>query len=60
MLAVVEMMLVVPQPVEPALRRIGQAKADQAALIERMGGPEVASTLGASGATPAPKVENAA
>jgi len=38
----------------------GQAKADQAALIERMGGPEAASTMGSSGATPAPKVEQAA
>src|SRR5690606_26778636 len=37
-----------------------QAKADQAALIERMGGPEAASTMGSSGATPAPKVEQAA
>lgn len=33
-----------------------QAKADQAALIERMGGPEAASLLGSSGATPAPPV----
>ncbi|MCY1506881.1 Choline-sulfatase [compost metagenome] len=33
-----------------------QAKADQAALVERMGGLEAASRLGASGATPAPSV----
>ena len=31
------------------------AKADQLAMIERLGGPEVAATLGAAGATPAPK-----
>ncbi|MNF16854.1 hypothetical protein D3C80_2200600 [compost metagenome] len=37
-----------------------QAKADQAVLIERMGGPEAASTMGSSGATPAPTVEQAA
>ncbi len=37
-----------------------QAKADQAAMIERLGGVEVASTMGASGATPAPKAERAA
>ncbi|MGE8633965.1 MAG: sulfatase-like hydrolase/transferase, partial [Achromobacter piechaudii] len=37
-----------------------QAKADQAAMIERLGGPEAASMMGASGATPAPKVEQAA
>lgn len=33
-----------------------QAKADQSALIERLGGPEAASQLGSSGATPAPKL----
>lgn len=38
-----------------------QAKADQTALIERMGGTEAASRLGSSGATPAPrKTETAA
>ncbi|MDH1521635.1 MULTISPECIES: sulfatase-like hydrolase/transferase [Achromobacter] len=37
-----------------------QAKADQAAMIERLGGVEVASTMGASGATPAPKAQRAA
>jgi choline-sulfatase len=34
-----------------------QAKSDQAALIARMGGREVASTMGSSGATPAPIAE---
>lgn len=37
-----------------------QAKADQAAMIARLGGVEAASTMGASGATPAPKAERAA
>lgn len=32
-----------------------QAKADQRAMISRLGGPDVASTLGASGATPVPQ-----
>lgn len=31
------------------------AKQDQQAMIERLGGVEVAATLGASGATPVPK-----
>ncbi|MGV0958994.1 MAG: sulfatase-like hydrolase/transferase [Limnohabitans sp.] len=46
---------------EAALRRIcdpqamdALAKQDQRALIERLGGMEVAATLGAAGATPAP------
>lgn len=34
-----------------------QAKADQAALIARMGGVEAANQLGASGATPVPQVQ---
>lgn len=34
-----------------------QAKADQAAMIGRLGGPEVAGAMGLSGATPAPQVE---
>lgn len=48
---------------EAALRRIcdpeavdAQAKADQRAMIDRLGGVEAASTMGASGATPAPVV----
>ncbi|MEJ8857929.1 sulfatase-like hydrolase/transferase [Variovorax robiniae] len=32
------------------------AKADQAEMIERVGGPEAASTMGAVGETPAPRV----
>ncbi|SMF89578.1 choline-sulfatase [Azospirillum oryzae] len=46
---------------ETELRRIcdpeavdRQAKLDQAALIEHFGGPDIAATLGAAGATPAP------
>lgn len=46
---------------ERALRQIcdpeavdAQAKADQRAMIDRLGGLEVASTMGAPGATPAP------
>ena len=31
-----------------------RAKADQAALIERFGGPDTARNVGAPGATPAP------
>jgi hypothetical protein len=31
------------------------AKSDQRAMIERVGGPEIAATMGASGTTPAPK-----
>ncbi|QQO20609.1 sulfatase-like hydrolase/transferase [Bradyrhizobium diazoefficiens] len=49
------------QEMEAELRRIGdpqaidaQAKMDQQELIERFGGAEIASTLGATGATPAP------
>lgn len=34
------------------------AKQDQMAMIERLGGIEVASTLGAAGATPAPQVKH--
>ena len=48
---------------EAELRRIcdpeavdAQAFADQAALIERLGGREAALKLGAAGATPAPEV----
>ncbi|AHV92042.1 hypothetical protein [Bordetella holmesii] len=37
-----------------------QAKADQAALIERLGGVQIASTMGSSSATPAPVVEKKA
>ncbi len=33
------------------------AKSDQAAMVERLGGREKAATMGARGATPAPKVE---
>ena len=33
-----------------------QAKADQAALVERFGGPAVAATLGTPGETPPPAV----
>jgi len=47
---------------EAELRRIcdpeavdAQAKADQQAMIERLGGVEVASRMGAGGATPVPK-----
>lgn len=32
------------------------AKQDQAEMIERLGGPEIAATMGAGGATPAPAV----
>lgn len=49
---------------EAELRRIcdpeavdAQAKHDQAAMIERLGGVAVASTMGAGGATPAPAVQ---
>lgn len=49
---------------EAELRRIcdpeavdAQAKADQRSLIERVGGPAVAATMGAGGATPVPSVE---
>ena len=48
---------------EAELRRIcdpeaidALAKADQRAMIERFGGPEAASRMGSTGATPAPKV----
>jgi hypothetical protein len=48
---------------EAELRRIcdpeagdERAKRDQMALIERVGGPDVAATMGSGGATPAPKV----
>jgi choline-sulfatase len=53
----------VVRDMEAELRRIcdpeavdAQAKRDQAAMIERLGGREVASRMGAGGATPAPKV----
>ncbi|MBT2326962.1 sulfatase-like hydrolase/transferase [Variovorax paradoxus] len=52
---------------EAALRRIcdpeavdAQAKADQLAMIDRLGGVEVASNMGSAGATPAPKVDASA
>ena len=51
---------------EAALRRIcdpeavdALAKADQRALIERVGGLEAAANMGAAGATPAPKARSA-
>ncbi|MFC4203362.1 sulfatase-like hydrolase/transferase [Candidimonas humi] len=37
-----------------------QAKRDQRAMIERLGGPQRAATLGAPGATPAPHTQGAA
>jgi choline-sulfatase len=47
---------------EAELRRIcdpeavdAQAKRDQQAMIERLGGPEVAANMGSAGATPVPK-----
>jgi choline-sulfatase len=53
----------VRQEMDAALRRIcdpdavdALAKQEQADLIERLGGVEVASTMGAGGATPAPAV----
>ncbi|MCK9511309.1 MAG: sulfatase-like hydrolase/transferase [Pigmentiphaga sp.] len=49
---------------EASLRRIcdpeaidRQAKADQRAMIDRLGGPAIAATLGARGATPPPGAE---
>jgi len=51
----------VVRDMEAELRRIcdpeavdAQAKHDQLAMIERLGGPEAAANMGASGATPAP------
>ncbi len=53
----------VRREMDAELRRIGDpdaidalAKQDQAALIERLGGVKIASTMGAGGATPAPAV----
>jgi choline-sulfatase len=52
----------VVREMESALRSIcdpeaidALAKSDQQAMIERVGGPQVAATMGATGATPAPK-----
>ena len=53
----------VVRQMEAELRRIcdpeavdALAKRDQRAMIERLGGPQMAATMGAGGATPAPQL----